>query len=217
MTDIVKRLRDPYERSAWGSTLYSEAADEIEMLRRIVATAATWTAAPGTTIAELRATLEPLRLGSSTADQPDGGPDEEDGPWAEGWAERSGTPDQQTIVQPEAALLREAVMLLFDWDALIGGSGSVATETRAFLDKVGYDPMTATMKADQQSARKGLDELTRMAQEDGLYDGPDQRKVCDKCGRTPGNPVERDSDGVVMIGAACRKCGMLLRMPPDKT
>jgi hypothetical protein len=28
------------------------------------------------------------------------------------------------------------------------------------------------MAADQQSARKGLDELTRMAQEDGLYDGP---------------------------------------------
>jgi hypothetical protein len=28
------------------------------------------------------------------------------------------------------------------------------------------------MPADQQSARKGLDELTRMAQEDGLYDGP---------------------------------------------
>jgi hypothetical protein len=26
--------------------------------------------------------------------------------------------------------------------------------------------------ADQQSARQGLDELTRMAQEDGLYDGP---------------------------------------------
>jgi hypothetical protein len=51
------------------------------------------------------------------ADQPDGGPDEEDGPWAEGWAERSGTPDQQ-------------------------------------------------------SAREGLDELTRMAQEDGLYDMP---------------------------------------------
>jgi hypothetical protein len=123
MTDIVKRLRDPYERSAWGSTLYSEAADEIEMLRRIVATAATWTAAPGTTIAELRATLEPLRLGSSTADQPDGGPDEEDGPWAEGWAERSGTPDQQ-------------------------------------------------------SARKGLDELTRMAQEDGLYDDPAQQSPC---------------------------------------
>ena len=54
--------------------------------------------------------------------------------------------------QPDAALLREAVMLLFDWDALIGGSGSVATETRAFLDKVGYDPMTATMRpADHQN------------------------------------------------------------------
>jgi hypothetical protein len=57
------------------------------------------------------------------ADQPDGGPDEEDGPWAEGWAERSGTPDQQ-------------------------------------------------------SARKGLDELTRMAQEDGLYDDPAQQSPC---------------------------------------
>jgi hypothetical protein len=55
--------------------------------------------------------------GVTRTDQPDGGPDEEDGPWAEGWAERSGTPDQQ-------------------------------------------------------SAREGLDELTRMAQEDGLYDMP---------------------------------------------
>jgi hypothetical protein len=30
--------------------------------------------------------------------------------------------------------------------------------------------------ADQQSARKGLDELTRMAQEDGLYDEPEVPK-----------------------------------------
>jgi hypothetical protein len=32
------------------------------------------------------------------------------------------------------------------------------------------DALIATGAADQQSARKGLDELTRMAQEDGLYD-----------------------------------------------
>jgi hypothetical protein len=33
MKDIVKRLRDPYERGAWGSTLSAEAADEIDNLR----------------------------------------------------------------------------------------------------------------------------------------------------------------------------------------
>ena len=52
------------------------------------------------------------------------------------------------------ALLLEATMLLFDWDALVGGTGSHATETRAFLNRVGYDPMTATLRTYSASRRE---------------------------------------------------------------
>jgi hypothetical protein len=49
-----------------------------------------------------------------------------------------------------------------------------AVETWLHCVKCGRDILDkpAPMAADQQSARKGLDELTRMAQEDGLYDAP---------------------------------------------
>jgi hypothetical protein len=52
-----------------------------------------------------------------------------------------------------------------------------AVETWLHCVKCGRDILDkpAPMAADQQSARKGLDELTRMAQEDGLYDGPNQQ------------------------------------------
>ena len=37
---------------------------------------------------------------------------------------------------------------------------------------------------------------------------------CDRCGRVPGNPVERYPNGEVILGAGCPKCGMLLKMGP---
>ena len=42
MTDIVERLRDPYARNAWASTLCSEAADEIERLHAHIAKVEEW-------------------------------------------------------------------------------------------------------------------------------------------------------------------------------
>jgi hypothetical protein len=83
----------------------------------------------------------------------------------------------------------------------------------------------ATMKADQQSARKGLDELTRMAQEDGLYDDPGQQSVtCPRCSGVGTNY----SSNYVGGSATCLLCaghgkviprgdGSYQRMNADKT
>ena len=80
-------------------------------------------------------------------------------------AEKRKTEALRARLAEAEALLLEATTLLFDWDALVGGTGSHATETRDFLARVGYDPMTATLrKADSEAL--------------GLYDD----KPCAECG-----------------------------------
>jgi hypothetical protein len=87
-------------------------------------------------------------------------------------------------------LLREAVMLLYDWEVLsFGNHGSVAKETRAFLEKVGYDPMTATLRtADQPEAAQREADMIYFRQahgDDSIGRTPDQqsaaRKPEEKC------------------------------------
>jgi hypothetical protein len=116
------------------------------------------------------------------ADQPEAGTTDYTRGFRDGFNTAKNHPAQPSAVQTDAERyrwLRERHIvndwgdgsLSFHWRAPLDGGGSLDRTLAMYRDSLDA-AIDAARTTDQQSAREGLDELTRMAQEDGLYDMP---------------------------------------------